>query len=140
MSKNLKKFFTNFRYRNLISIIFDYFPINKVFSISKQNKLLIKILKIKYELPFKNFFDIKNNLICSDNLYSIYLEIKSKKIKNEFENEFLIYYFIKNKIKEKKIEIKSFLFDEKILNCEIFKKIIFYINYLQKIKTIKFIK
>ncbi len=138
MSKNLKKFFTNFRYRNLISIIFDYFPINKVFSISKQNKLLIKILKIKYELPFKNFFDIKNNLICSDNLYSIYLEIKSKKIKNEFENEFLIYYFIKNKIKEKKIEIKSFLFDEKILNCEIFKKIIFYINYLQKIKTIKF--
>ena len=140
MSKNLKKFFTNFRYRNLISIIFDYFPINKVFSISKQNKLLIKILKIKYELPFKNFFDIKNNLICSDNLYSIYLEIKSKKTKNEFENEFLIYYFIKNKIKEKKIEIKSFLFDEKILNCEIFKKIIFYINYLQKIKTIKFIK
>ncbi len=84
MSKNLKKFFTNFRYRNLISIIFDYFPINKVFSISKQNKLLIKILKIKYELPFKNFFDIKNNLICSDNLYSIYLEIKSKKKKNEF--------------------------------------------------------
>ena len=140
MSKNLKKFFTNFRYRNLISIIFDYFPINKVFSISKQNKLLIKILKIKYELPFKNFFDIKNKLISSDNLHSIYLEIKSKKIKNEFENEFLIYYFIKNKIKEKKIEIKSFLFDEKILNCEIFKKIIFYINYLQKIKTIKFIK
>jgi hypothetical protein len=136
MSKNLKKFFTNFRYRNLISIIFDYFPINKVFSISKQNKLLINIIKIKYELPFKNFFDIKNKLISSDNLHSIYLEIKSKKIKNEFENEFLIYYFIKNKINEKNIEIKSILFNEKILNCEIFKKIIFYINYLQKIKSI----
>ena len=140
MSKNLKKFFTNFRYRNLISIIFDYFPINKVFSISKQNKLLINIIKIKYELPFKNFFDIKNKLISSDNLHSIYLEIKSKKIKNEFENEFLIYYFIKNKINEKNIEIKSILFNEKILNCEIFKKIIFYINYLQKIKSINFIK
>ena len=129
-----KNFLKKYKNRNLISIVFDYIPMNKVFKICFTSKILKNIIKEKYNLPFNETLINLNLSECYklSELFSIY---NLNNIKN-LSNSELIFFFAKY-FKTKTINEK-FIFDYNNIDQKFFDKFFrFFLVYDNK-KNIEF--
>ena len=102
-----KNFLKKYKNRNIISIVFDYIPINKVFKICFTSKILKNIIKEKYNLPFNETLFNLNFINCNklSELFSIYNLCNIKKLSKNELNFFFAKYF------KTKTIIEKFIFD-----------------------------
>jgi len=104
-------FFKKYRNKNMISNIFDFIEINKVFSITQGNKFLSTLVKEKFNLPLLFEF-YKDNIIKKEIFIQIIDFISRNIINSESQIYYLFCLYIKQMKKNKaKILIK---FNEKI--------------------------
>ena len=126
-------FFKKYRNKNMISNIFDFIEINKVFSITQGNKFLSTLVKEKFNLPLLYEF-YKDNILKKE-IFIQMIDFISRDIINvESQIYYLFCLYIKQMKKNKaKILIK---FNEKIKN----KYIIMFMNLIRyyNIKEIEF--
>ena len=125
--------FKKYKNKNMISNIFDYIEINKIFLITQGNKFLTSLVKEKFNLPLLYEF-YKDNILKKE-IFIQMIDFISRDIINvESQIYYLFCLYIKlMKKNKKKILIK---FNEKIKN----KYIIMFMNLIKyyNIKEIEF--
>ena len=125
--------FKKYKNKNMISNIFDYIEINKIFLITQGNKFLTSLVKEKFNLPLLYEF-YKDNILKKEIFIQIIDFISRDIINVESQIYYLFCLYIKlMKKNRKKILIK---FNEKIKN----KYIIMFMNLIKyyNIKEIEF--